>query len=338
MRIFICGVNGFIGSSLLEVLLKKHTVSGVDLQSHKIEPFLSHPQFHFFQADMTQEMSWVEQQIMKADVVLPLAAIANPALYVTDPLRVFALDFEANLPLVRLCVKHKKRLVFPSTSEVYGMCPDTVFDEETSPLVVGPIGKERWIYSASKQLLDRVIYAHGIRDTLDYTLFRPFNWIGPQLDTISLEKGGQGRVLVQFLGNIIRGKDIFLVDGGQQRRCFTDIADGVSALCTMIENEKGCASRRIFNIGNPKNDVSIQAFATQLLELTRQHPLCPPLARHTQIQRVSGEDQYGPAYQDIPSRVPAICQAQKHLGWTPQVPLKDSLMRTVDYHLKRLFK
>ena len=61
-------------------------------------------------------------QVAACDVVLPLVAIATPATYVRDPLRVFELDFEANLPIVRMCVKHKKRLIFPSTSEVYGVC------------------------------------------------------------------------------------------------------------------------------------------------------------------------------------------------------------------------
>jgi nucleoside-diphosphate-sugar epimerase len=154
------------------------------MDDHKLEDSLNHPRFHFFKGDMFSHMKWIEDHIQKCDVVLPLVAIANPTLYVKDPLRVFKLDFEANLDVVKLCVKHKKRIIFPSTSEVYGMCPDKEFNEETSNLVLGPIHKQRWIYSCSKQLLDRVIYAHGVHDNLDYTLFRPFNWVGPKLDNI----------------------------------------------------------------------------------------------------------------------------------------------------------
>jgi nucleoside-diphosphate-sugar epimerase len=109
-------------------------------------------------------------------VVLPLAAIATPSTYVSDPLKVFKLDFEANLDIVKLAVAYKTRLIFPSTSEVYGMCTDELFDEELSHLVLGPISKQRWIYSCSKQLLDRVIYAYGIHEGLNYTIFRPFNF------------------------------------------------------------------------------------------------------------------------------------------------------------------
>jgi nucleoside-diphosphate-sugar epimerase len=90
-----------------------------------------HPRFHFFEGDITINREWIEYHVKKCDVVLPLVAIATPATYVREPLRVFELDFEANLPIVRSCVKYRKRLVFPSTSEVYGMCADAEFDPET---------------------------------------------------------------------------------------------------------------------------------------------------------------------------------------------------------------
>ena len=98
------------------------------------------------------------------------------------------------------------------------MSSDAVLHEETSPLVYGPVNKQRWIYAASKQLLDRVIFAYGVRDNLDYTLFRPFNFIGPNLDNIDEPKEGSSRVFTQFLSNIMYRRPIRLVDGGTQRR------------------------------------------------------------------------------------------------------------------------
>ncbi len=161
--------------------------------------------FHFVEGDITINKEWVEYHVKKCDVVVPLVAIANPAQYVTHPLRVFELDFEANLDVVRHCVKYSKRLMFPSTSEIYGMSEDSVLDEESSPLVYGPVNKQRWIYAASKQMLDRVIYAYGVRDNLDYTLFRPFNFIGPNLDNVEEPKEGSSRVFTQFLSNVLYG-------------------------------------------------------------------------------------------------------------------------------------
>ena len=145
----ILGVNGFIGNHLSERLLRddRYEVYGLDIGSDAIERLRSHPNFHFVEGDISIHSEWIEYHIKKCDVVLPLVAIATPIEYTRNPLRVFELDFEENLKLVRYCVKYNKRVIFPSTSEVYGMCQDKHFDEDTSNLVVGPINKQRWIYS-----------------------------------------------------------------------------------------------------------------------------------------------------------------------------------------------
>ena len=183
--VLILGVNGFIGSHLSEQLLANdYTVYGMDLRSTNISHLVDRDGFHYVEGDIAINREWVEYHVRKCDVILPLVAIATPIEYVRNPLRVFELDFEENLRIVRDCVKYGKRIIFPSTSEVYGMCTDEFFDEDTSPLITGPINKQRWIYSSSKQLLDRVIWAYGSTDDLDFTLFRPFNWIGPRLDSL----------------------------------------------------------------------------------------------------------------------------------------------------------
>src|SRR5947209_8096669 len=214
MKVLILGVNGFIGNALTHRITTTTDwhVYGMDLSSSKLEHSLGHPQFHFLEGDITINKEWIEYHVKKCDVVLPLVAIATPSTYVKQPLRVFELDFEANLPIVRQCVQYKKHLVFPSTSEVYGMCHDEEFDPDNSELICGPINKPRWIYSCAKQLMDRVIHAYGMEAGLNYTLFRPFNWIGGGLDNINTPKEGSSRVITQFLGHILRGEPIQLVD------------------------------------------------------------------------------------------------------------------------------
>src|SRR6059058_3491304 len=198
-RILLLGVNGFIGHHLSQRIITATDweIYGMDMQTDRIADLTAEKRFHFFEGDITINREWIEYHIKKCDTVLPLVAIATPATYVREPLRVFELDFEANLPIVRAAVKYRKHLVFPSTSEVYGMCGDAEFDPETSPLVYGPINKPRWIYACSKQLMDRVIAAYGIEQGLNYTLFRPFNWIGPGLDSIFESKEGSSRVVTQ---------------------------------------------------------------------------------------------------------------------------------------------
>src|SRR5438128_3201277 len=136
-KILILGVNGFIGHHLSKRIISSSdwSIYGMDMQTDRISDLLSQPRFHFFEGDITINKEWMEYHIRKCDVVLPLVAIATPATYVRDPLRVFELDFEANLPIVRACVKHKKRLLWASTSEVYGMCADKEFDPDSSPMV-----------------------------------------------------------------------------------------------------------------------------------------------------------------------------------------------------------
>ena len=336
MKVLILGVNGFIGSHLSERILRETDweVFGMDLGSGKVSNLLTNPRFHFVEGDIAINREWIEYNIKKCDVVLPLVAIATPKTYVDNPIGVFELDFEENLRIIRQCVKYKKRVIFPSTSEVYGMSPDAPFDEQTSTLVQGPIHKQRWIYSCSKQLLDRVIWAYGERDGLDFTLFRPFNWVGPRLDSIDAAKEGSSRVVTQFIAALVYGEPIYLVDGGSQSRSFTFIDDGISGLMRIIENKDGCASGRIFNLGNPANNCSIKDLAEMLLKMFKQHPLHQKDASYSEIIVQDSQSFYGDSYQDIQIRVPSIENAAKHLGWKPEVKLEDAIQRTLDAFLE----
>ncbi|MGZ5790396.1 MAG: bifunctional UDP-4-keto-pentose/UDP-xylose synthase, partial [Burkholderiaceae bacterium] len=272
-KVLILGVNGFIGHHLSKRILETTDwdVYGMDMQSDRLDDVIKHPRMHFFEGDITINKEWVEYHVRKCDVILPLVAIATPSTYVKDPLRVFELDFEANLPIVRSAAKYKKHLIFPSTSEVYGMCTDGAFDPEASNMVYGPINKPRWIYACAKQLMDRVIWGYGM-EGLNFTLFRPFNWIGAGLDSIHTPKEGSSRVLTQFLGHIVRGENIQLVDGGAQKRAFTYVEDGIDALVRIIANKNGIASGKIYNVGNPLNNYSIRELATMMLAVAAEYP------------------------------------------------------------------
>jgi nucleoside-diphosphate-sugar epimerase len=331
-KILILGVNGFIGHHLSNRIIAATDwdVYGMDMQTDRIEDLLGEKRFHFFEGDITINKEWIEYHIRKCDTVLPLVAIATPATYVKEPLRVFELDFEANLPIVRSCVKHGKRLIFPSTSEVYGMCRDKAFDPEASELVLGPINKPRWIYSCAKQLMDRVIHAYGMQEGLDYTLFRPFNWIGAGLDSINTAKEGSSRVITQFLGHIVRGENIKLVDGGRQKRAFTYIDDGIDALMKIIENRKGIAGGQIYNIGNPRNNYSVKDLAEMMMKLALAYPEYRPSARKVKLVATTAEKYYGKGYQDVQNRVPKITNTMRDLDWRPRVNMQQALKRIFD--------
>ncbi|MDM8355726.1 bifunctional UDP-4-keto-pentose/UDP-xylose synthase [Pandoraea communis] len=328
-KVLILGVNGFIGHHLSKRILETTDweVYGMDMLTDRLGDLINHERMHFFEGDITINKEWVEYHIRKCDVILPLVAIATPATYVKAPLRVFELDFEANLPIVRSAVKYGKHLVFPSTSEVYGMCTDGEFDPENSPLIYGPINKPRWIYACSKQLMDRVIWGYGMQEGLNFSLFRPFNWIGAGLDSIYTPKEGSSRVVTQFLGHIARGENISLVDGGNQKRAFTDIDDGIDALVRIIDNKNNIASGKIYNIGNPTNNFSVRELANMMLKLAAEYPEYADTAKKVQLVETSSGAYYGNGYQDVQNRVPKIENTMQELGWAPTTSMDDALRK-----------
>ncbi|WP_372881366.1 bifunctional UDP-4-amino-4-deoxy-L-arabinose formyltransferase/UDP-glucuronic acid oxidase ArnA [Psychromonas sp.] len=335
-KVLILGANGFIGNHLIKRLLDdgKYQVFAMDMGANQIAQYISHPDFHFVEGDITIHSEWIRYHIKKCDIVLPLVAIATPIEYTRHPLRVFELDFEENLKIIRECVKYKRRIIFPSTSEVYGMCTDPEFDEDNSPLITGPINRQRWIYSTSKQLLDRVIWAYGKKSSLQFTLFRPFNWMGPRLDSLDSARIGSSRAITQLILNLVEGTAIKLIDGGEQKRCFTDISEAIEALFRIIENKDNLCDSKIINIGSPDNEASIKELAEMLVEKFEQHPLrahFPPFAGYHLVESHSF---YGDGYQDVQHRRPSIKNAKRFLDWQPSLPLEHSIEQTLDFFLK----
>ena len=335
-RVLILGVNGFIGNHLTERLLQDDNfeVYGLDISSDAISRFIGHPRFQFVEGDISIHSEWIQYHIKKCDVILPLVAIATPIEYTRNPLRVFELDFEENLKIIRDCVKYQKRIIFPSTSEVYGMCHDSNFDEDRSNLVVGPINKQRWIYSVSKQLLDRVIWAYGEKEGLQFTLFRPFNWMGPRLDNLNAARIGSSRAITQLILNLVEGSPIKLIDGGAQKRCFTDIKDGVEALFRIIEDKHHNCNGQIINIGNPDNEASIKELAERLLARFERHPLRDQFPPFAGFREVESSSYYGKGYQDVEHRKPSIKNARRLLDWTPVVNMDITIENTLDFFLR----
>jgi len=334
-RVLILGVNGFIGNAMTERLLRAgdYEIHGLDLNCDAITRFLDHPNFFFHEGDIGIHREWIEYHVKKCDVVLPLVAIATPIEYTRNPLRVFELDFEENLRVIRYCVKYKKRVIFPSTSEVYGMCSEDEFDEDRSQLVLGPINRQRWIYSCSKQLLDRVIWAYGQSEGLRFTLFRPFNWIGPRLDTLDAARIGSSRAITQLILNLVEGTPIQLIDGGEQKRCFTDVDEGIECLFRIIENHGDRCDGKIINIGNPDNELSIRELAEILVAEFDKHPLRDHFPPFAGMQEIESHRYYGDGYQDVKHRRPSIKNAKRYVDWTPVTPADKSIRRTLNFFL-----
>ena len=334
MNILILGANGFIGSHLIKGILEDTDwkVNAFDLSGTNLEQYRNTANFSFTQGDIFTADEWLKKAVDTADAVLPLAGIAKPSYYLSKPLWTFELDFEQNLKIVRMCVAADKKVIFPSTSEVYGMSTDTVLDEEESPLIVGPISKMRWIYSCGKQMMDRVIVAYGQEKGLRYTLFRPFNWIGPRLDTFKDAEERTARSITQMVYDVLSGRGITLVNGGEQQRSFTHISDGVAALLAILADEKA-SNGKIFNIGNPANNASIKELAHIIIDVMKEIPSFREAAEKATVTVMPAEQYYGNGYDDMKNRVPSIRAIGAALGWKPRVPLREAVAMTVASYL-----
>lgn len=335
MKIAIFGASGFVGSNLAHHLAKseRDQVGLFDIEDRKLALRFENASYAFEKVDISDPSSRVDEIVASSDLVFDLAAYVHPAMFMARPLDVVQLNFFDCLNVIRACVKHQKRLIHFSTSEVYGKAHGSAepFREDETDLILGPIGKTRWIYSCAKQLLDRMIHAYGEEHGLDYTLVRPFNFVGPLMDKYSREwrHDDNPRVFANFISSLVYGRPLQLVDGGQSRRCFTHIDDAVSALQAIIDHPEEM-SRQIVNVGNPGNETTIRGLAEQMAAVFREVSPQGPTPR---IVDVPASAFYGEAYEDCDRRLPDISKLQA-IGWRPKKDLDETLRHSMDYFLR----
>jgi UDP-apiose/xylose synthase len=337
-RIAVLGAGGFLGSHLVPALLERFdcAIDAVDVDFAKLES--SDRRVERIVARV-EEPDVVEGVTRRCSLVLSLTALCNPALYSTMPLEVIDASFTHLLPLVKRCSERKVRLIHFSTAEVYGRralnadgVPSSEMSEDSSSLSLGPISKERWSYACAKQLLERVIWAHGRHEGLPFTLIRPFNTIGPRMDYLpGVDGDGTPRVLACFIHRLLLGEPLQLVDGGQQKRSFMAVDDMVEAICRVVERAKACDGQ-IINLGNPRNNVSIAELGRAVAEAFAE---VVPTANRARFESIPARDFYGPGYDDSTERVPDIRKARRLLSWEPRQSLSSMLPGIVQDYVAR---
>jgi UDP-apiose/xylose synthase len=322
------GAGGFIGSHLVPALIERFgcEIDAVDLDFSKLE--CADPRVNRIQARV-EDPKLVSEITSRSGVVLSLTALCNPSLYSTVPLQVIDANFTHLLPLVSACAAKGVRMIHFSTAEVYGRRaldaagdPTAEMTEDSSCFLMGPVNRERWTYACAKQLLERVIWAHGQHGQLPFTIIRPFNTIGPRMDYLpGVDGEGTPRVLACFMSQLLRGEPLQLVDGGEQKRAFMSVADMVEGVCQVVGRPAAC-NGQIFNLGNPRNNRSVAHLAKLMAEAFAQ---LVPDAPEARFERVSALDFYGPGYDDTNERIPDIEKARRLLGWEPTESLAGML-------------
>jgi UDP-apiose/xylose synthase len=348
--ITILGAGGFIGSHLVEALTQNGygEIIAIDVSLKKLSHLSKNENVKLVSLDI-RDIKRLKPYIRRSDCVILLAALCNPSLYNTVPLEVIDANYARPRQVIEMCSELEKRVIYFSTSEVYGTTvaaiagmnygnePSAkklwVLNEEMSPMVLGPVSAQRWCYASAKQLMERTIYAYGFQRGLEYSIVRPFNFIGPRMDFIpGIDGEGVPRVLACFLDALMSGKPLKLVDGGLSRRCFTYIEDAIDAVLRILEcrpESKG----KIFNIGNPANEVSIKELADKMVKVYCD--LCAGISvSDIVIENVSSQEFYGPGYEDSDRRMPCISNATTLLEWEPHTNLDTALELSISSYIK----
>jgi nucleoside-diphosphate-sugar epimerase len=178
-------------------------------------------------------------------------------------------------------------------------------------------------------MMDRVIMAYGQEKGLRYTIFRPFNWVGPRLDTPEDAQNRTARSITQIVHDVLERGEVTLVAGGEQRRSFTWIGDGTDALMALLRNEGGRADGQIFNVGNPGNNASIRELAEMVVDVMKDIPEYAARAGKARFVSVPAEKYYRNGYDDMKNRVPSIEKMRSLMNWPPKVGLRDAVRMTV---------
>ncbi|MDQ2999673.1 MAG: NAD-dependent epimerase/dehydratase family protein [Fibrobacterota bacterium] len=349
-RIALLGCGGFVGSHFLDAVLNDPDafVEGWDWTPAKIMGHLSRPNFRFHAGDLYSQPD-LEENLSRCDVVISLAAICNPSQYNTKALNVIESNFITARRIGDICARLGKWLIQFSTSEVYGQTlahwtgsgdgspARYEMGEEETPLLLGPIASQRWSYACAKQLLERYVYALHKEKGLDFTIIRPFNFLGPRMDFLpgreprgmsQADGDGMPRVLACFISALLDRKPLSLVDGGTARRTFLAVEEAVEALRMMLERP-GLARNQIFNIGNPANEITIRGLA-ELMRKTAADITGDAGFLQLPLLDVTAEEFYGEGYADSDRRMPRIDKALRLIEWQPRQGLPEILRRTLE--------
>jgi len=211
--------------------------------------------------------------------------------------------------------KKKKKVVFASTSEVYGKSSKIPFNENDD-LVMGPTVKGRWSYACSKAIDEFLALAYWREFKLPTVVARLFNTIGPR------QSGHYGMVVPRFIGQALRGENLTVYGTGKQSRCFTYVSDVVEWLVRLASTDE--ANGQVFNIGNPE-EVTIADLALKIIELT---------GANVGIDYIPYEKAYEDGFEDMERRVPDIRKLETASGYSPRIRLEQALRLTRDWFAK----
>ena len=316
-NIIVVGGAGFLGRHLCNRLLHDLRGEGTlycldNLVTGKISNIRSmldrEEKFHFIEYDITNDLEILVKEKKlpeQIDEIYHLACIASPSIYKKYSIETLNTNFIGTMNVLKLALKTGSKVLFTSSSEVYGNSlvhpqPETYYGN------VNPMG-ERGCYDEGKRIGETLMYEYRKKHGIDTKVVRIFNTYGPYMDL------NDGRVIPNFIKNIIENKPLIIYGDGNQTRSFcycTDIINGIRAM--MRSNESGP-----INLGNPDFEVTLN----DLVKIYESH-----LDVKLQIENIEG------TMNDPKQRKPNINVAKEKLKWDPWVSLKWGLLETLNHY------
>jgi UDP-glucose 4-epimerase len=315
MKILITGGAGFVGSHLADKLVGQgHEITVIDDLStgrySNVEHLEGTSGFRLI-IDTVLNQSLMEELIRETDHVYHMASAVGVRLIMEQPVKTIETIFHGTDVILKFCSRYRKRVLIPSTSEVYGKGASVPFREDDD-LLTGATDKHRWAYACAKTLDEFLALAHWKETRLPVVVVRLFNTVGPR------QTGQYGMVVPRFVHSAIKGEPIFVHGDGTQSRCFGHVSDIVEALSKLLDSPE-CFGQ-VINLGNDQ-ETSIKDLADRAIELTEST---------SEIRFIPYEEAYGEGFEDMKRRVPSLEKAKRLIGYQPTRTLDDIINDVAD--------
>ena len=314
MKVLVTGGCGFIGSHLVEELLKEgHSIIVVDDLSsgslQNISIIKDHPHFSLF-IDSVLNQPLMKELVSKVDTIFHLAAAVGVKMLVEEPLRSIEINVRGTENVLKAASTFKKKVILTSSSEVYGKNEDVPFSEDDN-IVLGSTKISRWSYGCTKALDEFLVFAYKREKDLPSIIVRLFNTIGPR------QTGRYGMVVPRFISQALSKRPITVYGDGNQSRSFTYISDVIGALISLSQTET--AVGEVFNVGS-EEEITMKELALMVKRLTKSS---------SEIVYIPYKDVYQEGFEDMERRVPDISKIKTIIGYQPKISLEEGLKKIV---------
>lgn len=319
MRYLVTGGSGFIGSHLVAGLVARGDDVLIldDLSTGSlgnVADLLASPRVEFVEGSVT-DAELIDDCMRQVDVCFHLAAAVGVQLVVAQPLDALHRNVRGTDVVVSAATRHSRRLVFTSTSEVYGKNGGPV--QEDADGILGSPLKSRWAYAISKSLGEALAFGNHRERGTPVVVARLFSAVGPR------QKGAYGMVLPRFIRQALAGEDLTVFGNGTQLRCFAHVSDVCQALMQLGDCD--AATGRVFNIGSSE-EIAIVELARRVIEAS---------GTASTIKLVPYAEAYGEGFEELWRRRPDTAALQELVGWRTTRGIDEAIDDVIAYERHR---